>query len=165
MKEIGRRAIRVASGAAALVAAVCVSPSAASAQVATLDERVAGAQRVVVATARAVQPEWRENAHGDRLIVSRVQLDVEEVLKGAAERVIWLDVEGGTLDGLTLRVSSLPVIQGGERAVFFLDRGAGASHVPHLRGQGILFLDDQDVVRGSNLRLSEIRTRARGAGR
>ena len=72
---------------------------------------------------------------------------------------------GRNPDGLTLRVSSLPLIQGGERAVFFLDRGAGSGHVPHLRGQGILFLDEQDMVRDSSLRLTDIRIRARAAGR
>ena len=135
------------------------------AQVATLDERVSGAERVVVATARSVSSEWRENSHGDRIIVSRVQLEVEETLKGSADRTMWLEVEGGTLDGLTLRVSSLPLIEGGERAVFFIDRGAGSGNVPHLRGQGILFLDEQDVVRDSSLRLTDIRIRARAAGR
>jgi hypothetical protein len=131
------------------------------AQIATLDERVAGAQRVVVATAREIYAEWRENSHGDRLIVSRVRLEVEETLKGASEPAIWLDVEGGTLDGYTLRVSSLPMMQAGDRAVFFVDRGPAATNVPHLRGQGILFLDESDVVRNSSLRLTDIRSRAR----
>lgn len=134
------------------------------AQIATLDERIGGAERVVVATVRGVTPEWRENSHGDRLIVSRVQLEVEETLKGAPELTMWLEVEGGTLDGLTLKVSSLPMLQGGERGVFFLDRGPGVVHRPHLKGQGILFLDGQDVVRGSSLRLAEIRSHARGGG-
>ena len=133
------------------------------AQIASLDERISGAERVVVAKTRTVRAEWRENDHGDRLIVSRVELDVEETIKGDADTTIAMEVDGGTLDGYTLRVSSLPMVQAGERAVFFLDRGNGGVHLPHLRGQGILFLDDTDVVRGSSLRLSEIRTRARGA--
>ena len=147
------------------VGVVLFSASAVGAQVATLDQRIDGAERVVVATVRGVTPEWRENSHGDRLIVSKVQLDVEETLKGAPEATMWLEVEGGTLDGLTLKVSSLPMMQGGERGVFFLDRGVGDVHRPYLKGQGILFLDGQDVVRGSSLRLAEIRSHARGGGR
>jgi hypothetical protein len=116
-----------------------------------------------VATVRDVTPEWRENSHGDRLIVSRVRLEIDETLKGAAAREEWLELEGGTLDGLTLHVSSLPMIRGGERGVFFISRGAGSAHVPYLKGQGILFLDDRDVVRGSSLQLDEIRIHARGA--
>jgi hypothetical protein len=159
---------REAQGVIVGLAAFCLvllTEGIADAQIATLDERVAGAETIVVATARAVTAEWRENQHGDRLIVSRVQLDVEETMKGAADRTMWMEMEGGTIDGLTLQVSSLPLVVGGERAVFFLDRGPGTLRVPHLKGQGILFLDDRNVVRGSSLRLDEIRTHARGGGR
>jgi hypothetical protein len=161
MIPMGQFARRVAVGA---VAAVCASAAPSFAQIATLDQRVSGAERVVVATTRAVSAQWRENSHGDRLIVSRVELEIEETLKGDADQRLWMEVDGGTLDGYTLRVSSLPFMQEGERAVFFLDRGNGGMNLPHLRGQGILFLGDDDVVRGSSLRLSEIRTRARVAG-
>jgi hypothetical protein len=160
MTLLAQRVVRV-NRRIALLAMLGISGAALHAQIATLDERVAGAQRVVVATAREVRAEWRENSYGDRLIVSRVQLDVEETLKGASEPEIWLDVEGGTLDGYTLRVSTLPLVQAGDRAVFFLDRGQGPATVPHLKGQGILFLDESDVVRNSSLRLTEIRNRAR----
>jgi len=162
MTRLSRRAAGVIRVIAVLaVTGPVFSGAVLRAQIATLDERVAGAQRVVVATTRAVHSEWRENSHGDRLIVSRVQLAVIETLKGASESSLWLEVEGGTLDGYTLRVSSLPLMQEGERAVFFLDRGQGAANVPHLRGQGILFLDDNNQVRNSSLRLTEIRNRAR----
>jgi hypothetical protein len=163
MNHNDRFARRVTATVIWIAAASCTaSPS--YAQIATLDQRVSGAERVVVAKTRAVRAEWRENSHGDRLIVSRVELEVEETLKGAADNTIWMDVEGGTLDGYTLRVSSLPMVQPGERAVFFLDRGNGGVHLPHLRGQGILFLDDDNVVRAAKPRLSEIRTRAHAAG-
>lgn len=138
----------------------CVSVHA---QVATLDERVHGADRVVVGRARSVTPEWRENEHGDRLIVSRVVVDVDETLKGDLASTMSVEVEGGTLDGYTLRVSTLPLVQPRDRAVFFLEAGERATFKPHLRGQGILFLDEHDVVRGSSLRLDEIRSHARSA--
>jgi hypothetical protein len=132
---------------------------------ASLDERIAGAARVVVATTRSVEARWEQNAHGDRLIVSRFLLEVSETLKGGSGKAVWLDLDGGTLDGLTLRVSSLPSLQPGERAVFFLEPGTGVAFQPHLRGQGILRLDEQDMVRGTSLPLSEIRARARGLER
>jgi hypothetical protein len=137
----------------------------ASAQSASLEARIAGAERVVVATAVSVDARWEENAHGDRLIVSRFLLEVSETLKGGAARAVWLDLEGGTLDGLTLRVSSLPRLQPGERAVFFLEPGPGEAFEPYLRGQGILRLDDRDMVRGTNLPLRDIRARALGLNR
>jgi len=154
--------------AGALVLAVSVMASAvvsaaSNGRIATLDERIAGAQRVVVASARSVDARWRENSYGDRLIVSRVLLDVEETLKGSATtNAIWMDLEGGTLDGFTLRVSDLPDLRPGERAVFFLDQGENGVAMPHLRGQGILKLDQGNAVTGSSLRLDVIRTLARG---
>ncbi len=133
-------------------------------RVASLEERIARADRVVVAVARSVIAEWRQNRHGDRLIVSRILLEVDETLKGGVGRMVWLDVDGGTLDGLTLRVSSLPMVHPGDRAVFFLDHVQGNVHTPHRRGQGILMLDDRNVVRGSTVGLDEIRTKARRVG-
>jgi hypothetical protein len=125
-------------------------------RVVPLAERIQGTDVVVVATPSSVSASWRENAFGDRLIVSRYVLEVQETLKGMPAQAMSLDLEGGTLDGFTMRVSSLPSLAPGERAVFFLDGGNGAYHA-HLKGMGILKLDDQDVVRGSSLPLDEIR--------
>jgi hypothetical protein len=127
----------------------------------TVPERITGAERVVVAKAARVQANWQQNAYGDMLIVSEILLEVEETLKGSPDRLVWLDLEGGTLGGITLRVSDLPEIRAGERAVFFLDRTDSANFAPHLRGQGILKLDPQNVVTGSSLRLDDIRRMAR----
>jgi hypothetical protein len=131
-------------------------------RVAPLSERVTGAEVVVVATPSSVSASWKENAFGDKLIVSRFTLRVEETLKGTPAAAVALDLEGGTLDGFTLRVSSLPTLVPGERAVFFLDVDGGAYHA-HLRGQGILKLDDQNFVKGSSLSLDEIRRVAASA--
>jgi hypothetical protein len=144
-----------------VIAGIGLLAGAAAAQNATLEYRVSGAESVVVATARSVTASWRENEHGDRIIVSRVQLDVDETLKGARASAMWVDVDGGTLDGYTLRVSGLHMPEIGERGVFILDPAEGGVHTPHLRGLGILPLDDNDVVRGSNVHLSDIRTRVR----
>lgn len=157
---------RAVGGALALAACVIGSTvvgAASTGRIATLDERIAGAQRVVVASARSVDASWRENTYGDRVIVSRVLLNVEETLKGSAtSNAIWMDLEGGTLDGFTLRVSDLPDVRTGERAVFFLDQGENGIATPHLRGQGILKLDPDNVVTGSSLRLDVIRALAHG---
>jgi hypothetical protein len=128
-----------------------------------LDERIRGAGAVVVATPSSVSATWRENAFGDKLIVSRFSLHVEETLKGTPASDVAFDLEGGTLDGFTLRVSSLPTLTPGERAVFFLDRMSDGTFQPHLRGQGILKLDDQNFVKGTSLSLDEIRRVAASA--
>ena len=123
----------------------------------SLEDRLRGAALVVVAAPTSVNARWQQNAFGDRLIVSRFTLHIEEAIKGNAEKDVLLDLEGGTLDGFTLRVSSLPMLAPGERAVFFLDPLTGGAHEPHLRGLGILKLDAQNMVKGTSLSLDEIR--------
>ena len=143
----------------AMAIAICAASSiafASDSRPVPLAERIQGADVVVVATPSSVNATWRQNAFGDRLIVSRYVLQVHETLKGSAAQGISLDLDGGTLDGFTLRVSSSATLVPGERAVFFLDGSGGAYHA-HLKRQGILKLDDQNVVRGSSLTLDEIR--------
>jgi hypothetical protein len=131
---------------------------------ATIEERAKGAERVVVATVTHVTSRFERNEFGDELIVSRASLAVEEALKGAAESTT-LEYEGGTVNGLTLHVSSLPGLSAGERAVFFLTRGKNGEFKPHLRGQGILKLDRENHVQGSSLTLDDVRRMARQQGR
>ena len=130
-----------------------------------LSERIHGAGAVVVAKPTKVAASWRENAFGDKLIVSRFTLHVEETLKGTPAADLAFDLEGGTLDGMTLQVSSLPALALGERALFMLDAAPDGSLHPHLRGQGILKLDDQNFVKGSSLTLGEIRRVAASEGK
>src|SRR5215213_9030677 len=70
-----------------------------------LTERTRGAERVVVGRVASVTPEWQVNEYGDRLIVSVVRVDVSETLKGDAAPTVDVEVEGGTIGTLTLRVS------------------------------------------------------------
>ena len=44
--------------------------------------------------------------------------EVEETLKGAPAKELAMDLDGGSLDGLTLRVSDLQSLEPGDRAVF-----------------------------------------------
>jgi len=122
-----------------------------------INERVKGAQRIVVAKAVKVTSEWRTNEYGDKLIVSQVTLEVEETFKGAATNQMSLDVEGGTVDGVTLTVSSQTPVKAGDRAVFMLDMKPSGGHVAHLKGQGILKLDSNNNIQNSDLRLDDIR--------
>jgi hypothetical protein len=158
------RRLIFATSVLAFVCAAATLASASSGRSVAISDRVKGAQRVVVATAGAAHAVWRQNAHGDRLIVSQVQLQIEENLKGAGGSTAVLEVEGGTLDGFTLRVSDLPELNAGDRAVFFLDAaGNGSVQVPHLRGLGILMLDGGNRLVGSSLHLDDVRRAARGA--
>lgn len=125
-----------------------------------IPDRIRGAERVVVAQVARLDARYERNRFGDELIVSRVLLRVHETLKGTPAPTLSLSLEGGTVDDVTMRVSDLPGLEPGERAVFFLDRGQAGLHVPHLRGQGILKLDDMDRVEGASLTLDAIRVMA-----
>jgi hypothetical protein len=169
MRDIFRGALnmkisRYPALTAALLVVSAIGAGASSDRPVPLNERAAGAARVVVATAVDIEARFDTNASGDQLIVSRVRLQVHETLKGEPGDA-WVDVEGGTVDGITFRVSDLPEIHRGDRAVFFLERATGGVHTPHRRGLGILPLDEQNVVRGSSLDLEEIRRVARGLSR
>lgn len=122
-----------------------------------LAERARGAERVVVGRVTSVDAVWQVNEFGDRLIVSVVRVAVDQTLKGQPQPALDVEVEGGTIGDLTLRVSDLASFAPGERAVFYLTRSARGRFVPHLRGQGLLKLDRSDRVPGSSLTLAEIR--------
>ena len=129
-----------------------------------IPERLRGAERVVVAEVARVDARFQRNRFGDELIVSRVLLRVSETLKGAPAPTLTMELEGGTVGEVTLRVTDLEPLETGDCAVFFLDRGQADLHVPHLRGQGILKLDDLNRVKGTSLTLDMIREMARTAG-
>jgi len=136
-----------------------------AAQTSSLNERIKGADKVVVATAREVASSWRTNEYGDRIIVTRAHLEIEEVLKGAGTDSVVMEVTGGTLDGITLRVSGQAVMSVGDRAVYFLERPQGGVSKPYHRGEGVLKLDSNNFVRGSAVSLGEVRMAALYASR
>lgn len=128
-----------------------------------LKKQARAARKIVVAKATSVSPRWRTSASGDLLIVSLVGLEIEETLKGEPGTFAWLDVEGGSLNGVTLRVSSMPEIKPGERAVFFLDETPDGSHVPHMKGKGVWKLDQKNKVVGNGAELDDIKRQVRDA--
>ena len=151
---------RLLSACALAVASAGVALTAGSQRPVEIPDRIRGAERVVVAQVGHVESHFQRNHYGDELIVSRVVLEVGETLKGSHAPTLTFSIEGGTVGEVTMRVSDLPELEPGERAVFFLDRGEADLHVPHLRGQGILKLDDSDRVEGTSLTLDMIRRMA-----
>jgi len=126
--------------------------------------RARGSDRVVVATVLDVNASFAKSEFGDQLIVSRVVLQVEEVMKGDDAVTVEVAVEGGTVGDLTMTASDMPSMKRGERGVFFLKRSQSGVEVPHLRGLGILKLDEQNRVRGTALNVDAVRSAVRGAG-
>jgi hypothetical protein len=95
--------------------------------------------------------------------VSTAVVEVEETLKGAAATTLQVEVEGGTVGDLTLKVSDLPSLAPGERAILFLDNGNGNVQRPHERGRGILKLSREDRVDNSDITLADVRRLVRAA--
>ena len=131
-----------------------------------LGTRARDAGKVVVARILDVRGQFESNRFGDRLIVSHAVLEVLETWKGAPQPVLNMAIEGGTVGDLTLRVSDLPSLEEGERAVFFLDATGSGEYVPHGRGHGVaLKLTEDDRVRGTALSLKEVREQVADAVR
>jgi hypothetical protein len=127
--------------------------------------RAKGAERVVVAAVENVQPIYAKNEFGDDLIVTRTLVRISEVMKGkdiAAGEAMDVDVEGGTVGDITLRVSDMPSVARGEKAILFLTRSKNGRLVPHMRGLGILKLDKSGRVQGTDVTLDELRPLLRG---
>ena len=131
-----------------------------------LPTRARGAALVVVGAVERVRAEYQRNEFGDQLIVSVAEVRVRDILKGAgsAGEALTIDVEGGTVDGVTLRVSDMPTMASGEEAVFFVNKNRQGRNVPHLRGNGILKLDANGRVLGTGLTVDDVR-RAVAAGK
>jgi len=119
---------------------------------------------VVLATVTNVHPRFGTNSFGDQIILSDVQVDVDESLKGQATATLTVTVEGGQIGDLTLKVSDMPVMRPGERAIFFLERSA-SSLVLHGRGSGVLKVDGGDRVPDINVTVDDVKRAVRAAGR
>jgi hypothetical protein len=129
-------------------------------------ERARGADQVVIGRVSSVTSVWRENDFGDRLITSIVHVTVDETLKGASQPSIDVEVEGGTIGTLTLRVSDLERFVPGDRAVFYVTHNRRGALVPHLRGLGLQRVDGSGRVSGTGVTLDQVRRDVRaGAGR
>lgn len=123
----------------------------------SLPDRARGADRIVVAQVSNVTASYETNQYGDRLIVSHVNLTIEETLKGIAAGAVTLDVPGGTLDGMFLEVSHMPKLDRGERAVVFVKQTKDGRNVPYLADQGVLKLDSNNRVKGTTVDLGAVK--------
>jgi hypothetical protein len=123
----------------------------------SLGATITAAPRAIVGHVTSVQSHFGSNKFGDQLILSRVNIVVDEVLKGDAVGGLQLEVEGGTVGDLTLDVSDMPKVKNGDRAVFLVSAGPNGTFEPFGRGRGILHLDAGDRVKGRTMTLDEIR--------
>jgi hypothetical protein len=121
----------------AVLATLIALPTVAAGATADFAYRFAHADAVIVATVCKVEARWDTNRFGDQLIVTRASLCSEPggVLKGNQRSDYSLEVEGGTLDGVTLELSHLPLLHVGDRGLFLLERGDAQTY--ELAGDGL----------------------------
>ncbi len=152
------RAIALISVVVAGAALVHAGSPKASQQV-ELKSRLKGAERAFVGHVTRVSPYMKQTDRGDVLIVSHVEMAVEEALKGQGGSTVPMEIEGGTLNGVTMEVSDMPQIRPGLRAFVMLKRNARGEMVPHQRAAGVLELE-QEHVKNTDLWLDDVRLAA-----
>ena len=116
---------------------------------------------VVVGTVVGTEPSWVESSHGDRLIVTRTTVSVEESLAGATRvtrgTMLRVDLPGGTAGGVTLSVGGAPPLAPGDRAVFALDPGADGGHRLRPGDDGVRRIDADGHALTEPWTLSQLR--------
>lgn len=126
-------------------------------------EKSRGSERVVLGTVTDVTSEFGENDHGDRLILSRVTVRVDETMKGVHEGAVVVTLEGGTVGDLKLVVSDMPTLERGNRAVMFLTNSPAGEHKPYGRGSGVVEIGPDGNALESDLTVDGIRAAVKAA--
>ncbi len=128
-----RKTFLAVLGVAAICAAVPVHAS--SFRPLTARQLAAGSPHVVVAVVEGVRSRWND---GHTLIVTDLDLRIEDRLKGDAPGRFTLTVPGGTVDGETHGTSVSVVLEAGSRHLLFLEDLDRASLTPVTGGwQGV----------------------------
>lgn len=84
-----------------------------------LDRLIGQADYVVRAVVKRATPEWREH-EGRRFILTTVELDVREVIKGAPPSPLVLEMIGGKIGEDELIVEGMPRLEVGDEHVLFV---------------------------------------------
>lgn len=115
------------------------------------------AKFAIVGTITETRASRRRSGWGDDIIVTTAIVRADETLRGASPSWTPLELEGGTLNGVTMEASDTPLTQRGERAVFLVDQLPDGRFIAHGRRRGILKLRQDDRVADSDLTLNDVR--------
>ena len=151
------RALPIALFACVVTAAVVGADTTVPTDLAT---RLRGASRTVVGSVTRTESRLVRTQRGDEIIVTRTWIRVEEALKGRVEPSVTVDVEGGTVNGISMRASDITPLAVGERAVLLLEPTAEGGWRPHRRGLGLLRLTSDNQVRELGVSLGTVRRTA-----
>lgn len=106
----------LALGLLARSAATTIEPPA-------FDDLVALSPQVVRATVTAVSAEWRSNPENpeQRVIKSRITLEVRDTIKGTAPRTLVIEALGGRVGDEEMRIDGAPELKVGQESILFLN--------------------------------------------
>jgi hypothetical protein len=103
---------------AAVAAALCSSVSWAAVVHRDVDELAVQADRIVIGDVVRIESDWNDD---HTLIMSRVVIQVSDVLKGRAGDTLSLELFGGTVDDVTLFTNVTPMFLEGDHVLLFLE--------------------------------------------
>lgn len=124
-----------------------------------LNRNIQNAQTILQGRVTSGRSEFVTRPDGSRTIVTRYMLQVDESLKGTAPASQELVIDGGTVDGLTLKVSDMPPLAVGEELIVFGNQTAEGFR-PYGRQSGLLRVEQNSrLVRGRSLSVDDVRAR------
>jgi len=87
------------------------------------DSLVEQSPQVVRATITAMSAEWRANPDNpaQRVIKTRITLEVRDTIKGNAPRVMMIEALGGRVGDAEMRIEGAPELKVGQESIFFLN--------------------------------------------
>ncbi len=150
-------------GGGLLILAASMAGALAQSKTAEFNAALKQAKFALVGTITETRASKRRSSWGDDIIVTTAIVRTDETLRGAPQTWTALELEGGTLNGVTMEASDTPLTRQGERAVFLVDQLPDGRFVAHGRRLGILKLRADDRVENSELTLNEVRLLAREA--
>jgi hypothetical protein len=150
-------------GGVLLFAIVTVPGTLAQSPPAELTTALKRAKFAIVGTITETRASRRRSSWGDDIIVTTAIVRTDETLRGAPPSWTALELEGGTLNGVTMEASDTPLTARGERAVFLVDQLSDGRYIAHGRRAGILKLRPDDRVVDSALTLNDVRRLAQEA--
>jgi hypothetical protein len=84
----------------------------------TMHDLIQGSDRILQGRVLSMSCHAGTNQYGDQLIYTDISIRADQALKGERTNML-LTIEGGTANGITLKVSDVPTFKVGEEVVVF----------------------------------------------
>jgi hypothetical protein len=120
LKSVALFVVALALAASAARATTVVPPS--------FEQLVGQADYIVRATVKSVTAEWRSEG-ANRHIITKVELNIEEVISGTPPQPLVLEMLGGKMGNQEMRVEGAPKFNVGDEDILFV-RGNGKQYTP-----------------------------------